>query len=61
MDNKIEEIYNLYVSNKLINPNNVSLEQFSAADDSQLDALYKLGVEKKLFSQVNQETFKSAF
>ena len=61
MDDKVKQLYDLYVSQKLINPENVDIETFSNADEKQLGALYELGAKNNLFKQVDQETFNSAF
>ena len=61
MDDKVKQIYDLYVSKKLINPENVDFDTFSNASEEQLSSLYQLGTKNNLFNQVDQETFNSAF
>ena len=61
MNEQVEQIYNLYVDQQLIDPNNVDKETFAQANPEQASRLYELGVEKNLFQNVDQETFMSAF
>mgnify|MGYP003644016750 CR=1 FL=1 len=61
MDDKVKQIYDLYVSKKLINPENVDFDTFSNASEEQLVSLYQLGAKNNLFNTTNQETFNSAF
>ena len=57
MDKRIELLYNLYVDQHLINPENVPLDVFAGAQGDQLLSLYDLGVQKILFQDVDQNTF----
>lgn len=58
---KLKELYQSYVDNGLISKK-TSFEQFSSADQQQLQSLYDLGVSKKVISQKTDiDTFASAW
>jgi transcriptional regulator with XRE-family HTH domain len=58
---KLKELYQSYVDNGLISKK-TSFEQFSSADQQQLQSLYDLGVSKKIISQKTDiDTFASAW
>jgi transcriptional regulator with XRE-family HTH domain len=58
---KLKELYQSYVDNGLISKK-TSFEQFSSADQQQLQSLYDLGVSKKIISQkTDVDTFASAW
>jgi len=58
MNDKLEQLYNLYKENGLIS---IDFNTFAAANDSQKKGLYDLGVQQGLFSTTPYETFNSAF
>lgn len=57
---KLQQVYDLYLSQGLLS-DNISFEQFSAADEEQQNKLYTLGKENGLFSSTGADTFKSAW
>ena len=57
---KLQQVYDLYLSQGLLS-DNISFEQFSAADEEQQNKLYTLGKENGLFSTTGADTFKSAW
>ena len=61
MNEQVQQIYDLYVENNLINPDNVDVEMFANANPEQLTQLYELGVDNELFRDTDQDTFMSAF
>jgi hypothetical protein len=57
---KLRELYNLYLSKRIISKS-VSFEKFSSADDNFKSQLYKMGVEKNIFKQSTPEQFSSVW
>lgn len=57
---KIKSLYELYLSEGLITEE-VSLETFSKASEDQIKQLYDLGSTKELFTEVDAETFATAW
>jgi hypothetical protein len=59
MNDKLQQIYDLYKSKGLIN--NTDFNTFSTADASQVQKLYNLGKSNGLFNSTDLNTFSSAF
>ena len=59
MDEKLQQIYDLYVSKGLIK--NTDFGKFSSASPEQIKSLYDLGTSKGLFKTTDFKTFSSAF
>lgn len=57
---KIEQLYNLYLSKGIIT-SKTSLDTFRNADQGQIDALYNLGKKNGLFSTTGLDTFSGAW
>ena len=58
MNDKLQQLYDLYKSNGLIT---IDFNTFASANDNQKKGLYDLGVQRGLFSTTPYETFNSAF
>jgi len=59
MNDKIKQLYDLYVSKGLIN--SVDFETFKNASESQINQLYSLGKDNGLFNTTDINTFSSAW
>ncbi len=59
MNDKLEQLYNLYKQNGIIQ--STDFNTFSTADDNQKKKLYDLGKQKGLFKTTDYNTFSSAF
>ena len=59
MNDKIKQLYDLYVSNGLIK--SVDFNTFSSASEEQRSQLYNLGRDNGLFQTTDFNTFNSAF
>ena len=58
MNDKLQQLYNLYKDNGLIT---IDFNTFASANGNQRKGLYDLGVEQGLFSETPYETFDTAF
>lgn len=58
MNDKLQQLYNLYKDNGLIT---IDFNTFATANDMQRKGLYDLGVQQGLFSTTSYDTFSSAF
>lgn len=59
MNDKLEQLYNLYKQNGIIQ--STDFNTFSSADENQRRKLYDLGKQKGLFNTTDYNTFNSAF
>ena len=59
MNDKLEQLYNLYKQNGIIQ--STDFNTFSSADENQKRKLYDLGKQKGLFNTTDFNTFNSAF
>ena len=60
MNDKLQQLYNLYLENGILT-DATSFETFSQANGNQIDALYNLGQENGLFVTTDLDTFSGAW